>query len=367
MGGKMKLYIFSLVLILGFSTLNGDPIYEDGVLIGGGGDLPTRDAIIVDSFRSSAPGYSMGLAWDGRCLWNDDAFQRWFGKTDTLGSLIRSWTPTSGNRDMAFDGQYLWATDWQAYQVYKYDTSTCTVISSYAPPFGGHANGITWTGRYFWVGEEGGQIYQCDTNMALIRTIPARNNQGYNPRGLAFDGRDLWVGCQSPLQTIFRIDTISGTILEQFTSPCGSYQQGLSWDGRYLWATGGLNWTYKILTRVNIEERQEELFTSRTGVRVDCYPNPFKQSSAGGLFIRLSSVGQRHEATSQKQEGSLAIYDVTGKSVRFFYLTSDILHLTSVLFWDGRDARGESVAPGIFFISLKVGEDEITKKVVFLK
>ncbi|MEO0225476.1 MAG: T9SS type A sorting domain-containing protein [candidate division WOR-3 bacterium] len=345
----MKKNIFVLLMISTTVLLSGEIIYQNGILINPVPYQNTFNAEVVDSFRSPATGYSMGLPWDGKYLWNDEAFTRWFAKVDTLGNMINSYTPTSGNRDMTFDGRYLWATDWQAAQVFKYDTSNCSIIAAFTPPFGGKPNGMTWDGKYLWVGEENGRIYQCDTCLNLIRSIPAPNNTGYNPRGLAFDGKDLYVGCQT-IGIIYRIDTIDGTIQEQFSSPSRSLQQGLTWDGKYLWSTGGNNWVYKIKPTVNIEEREKELFQLKTGVNFEIYPNPARRT----VNFRITAHCAR--------KVSLAVYNSTGSLIKQF--TCEAIEPTSKLNFDLKTTQFK---PGIYFIRLQSGPAQVTRKLVYLK
>ncbi len=347
----------SILILMVFALQSfGEPIYKDGVLIGGQPETRSYEPVVVDSFPSHVVYYSMGLAFDGLYLWNNEGLStRWFGRMDTLGNLINSFNPTSGNRDLTFDGQYLWATDWNDQQVCKYDTANCTIIASYSPPFGGRPNGMAWDGNYLWLGEEGGRIYQVDSTMTLIRSIPAPYTQSFNPRGLAFDGVDLWVGCQS-IGTIFRIDTISGTILEQFNSPNGAFQQGLTWDGRYLWSTGGPQpvLIYKIDTQpVGIEEREAKIFTARTGIIIDCYPNPFKNA----LSIKIVSM-------QREKEVLLQVFDITGKLMRSFSSKVKGLHK---LHWNGQDNSGKMVKPGIYLLRISTGKDQITKKVIHIE
>ena len=193
----------------GAGTSSAAPVYRNGVAVPGGPASLQPLAVVVDSFLSSAPSYSMGLAFDGTHLWNDEAFSHWFGETDIHGNLLRTFTPSEGNRDMAFDGRYIWATDWSTLNVTKYDTTNGSVVASFPAPFSGHPDGMAWDGHYLWVGEENGRIYHVDTTMQVLRSIPAPNSSGFNPRGLAFDGNDLWVGNQTP-GIIYRVDTTSG-------------------------------------------------------------------------------------------------------------------------------------------------------------
>jgi hypothetical protein len=196
---------------------------------------------------------------------------------------------------------------------------------------------MTWTGRYFWVGEESGQIYQLDTNMTLVRWIPSPSPGSSNPRGLAFDGKDLWVGAQT-VGLIFRIDTITGAIQEQFTAPSRGLQQGLTWDGRYLWSTGGNNWVYKIDVRVNIEERLADRLEARTGLRLEIWPNPCR----GRLNCRIVTKSAR------PAELKVQFLDVGGRPVRTLEKSSAVLHL----------------APGVYFLKLEASGQSATRKLV---
>jgi len=248
-------YIIPIFLML--SVAFAEPKYIDGTLIESDKIIPLEVSRcgILDSFPSPAPSYSLGLAFDGLYLWNDEAFSHWFAHIDTsTGNPVNTFNPTFGNRDMTFDGMNLWATDWQNEMVYRYDTSDCSIISSFAPSFSGKPNGMAWDGTYLWVGEEGGQIWQMTTDGTVVRSIPSPNSSSSNPRGLAYDGQYLWVGCQT-IGMIYKIDTADGSILESYSAPSANLQQGLTFDGQYLWSTGGNNWIYKLdIGAIGIEE-----------------------------------------------------------------------------------------------------------------
>jgi hypothetical protein len=299
----------------GAGSLATPPVYRNGVVVSGGQASLLPTPFVVDSFPSSAPSYSMGLAFDGLHIWNDEAFSHWFGEMDTQGNLLRTFAPSEGNRDMTFDGRYIWATDWSTLNVTKYDTTDGSIVASFPAPFSGHPDGLAWDGHYLWVGEENGRIYHVDTTMQLLRSIPAPNSNGYNPRGLAFDGNDLWVGNQTP-GIIYRVDTISGAIQEQFSSPAREVQQGLEWDGRYLWCTGGYNWIYKMDTQpVGVQERPLGLGL-RASIRV--IPTPFVS------YARVPG----HEAER------FSLYDISGRKVGTYR----------------GDRIGVGLGPGVYFL-----------------
>lgn len=70
----------------------------------------------------------------------------------------------------------------------------------------------------------------------VIKIIPT----GQYPGGLAWDGKNLWLGytSSSQLRTIDKIDTADGTVLKSIPEPNpdpAAEIRGLAWDGNYLW------------------------------------------------------------------------------------------------------------------------------------
>ena len=67
----------------------------------------------------------------------------------------------------------------------------------------------------------------------------------------------------------------------------------------------------------------------------------------------------------------LTIYDVIGNAIRQMQLG----HLTvgtysqaeKAIYWDGRNANGESVSSGVYFYRLQAGDYSQTRKMVILK
>jgi hypothetical protein len=84
-------------------------------------------------------------------------------------------------------------------------------------------------------------------------------------------------------------------------------------------------------------------------------PNPF----SGSTTISFSVPGGSRNA-------ELAIYNVSGQVVKTLVSGAVGASQTSVV-WDGRDARGASVAPGIYFCELRAGGASVLKKMVVAK
>jgi hypothetical protein len=81
-------------------------------------------------------------------------------------------------------------------------------------------------------------------------------------------------------------------------------------------------------------------------------PNPF----SGSTTISFS-------VPDRSRDAELAIYNVNGQVVKTLVSRVVGASQTSVV-WDGRDARGASVAPGIYFCELSAGGASVLKKMV---
>jgi len=93
--------------------------------------------------------------------------------------------------------------------------------------------------------------------------------------------------------------------------------------------------------------------TSASGL-LGVYPNPFMGESR----IAFSLQTQSHT--------TLQVFDVSGRVVRTLIDRSYAAGPHSVT-WQGNDAAGERVAPGIYFLRMVAGAESYTKKVVLRK
>ncbi|MEO0126522.1 MAG: T9SS type A sorting domain-containing protein [candidate division WOR-3 bacterium] len=306
----MKKYIGLFLLVFCF-VFAGQDFVCDGVMIGSeNNSIPEnqgRQFVVVDSFSPGFCDYSMGLAFDGRYIWNNYAWSPRIARIDPqTHQVVNIFYPTYGNRDMAFDGTYLWVSHWQTNSIYKYDTATFSLVASYDPPFAGHANGMAWDGAYLWVGEEGGRIYKMNTTGDTIRSIPFNAPYPSDPRGLGFAAGHLWVGHQG-YGRIYEIDTISGAILNWYDAPGyvpgWNFQQGVDFGGGYLWTTTGgtYNRIYKIdIGLYNVEEDKK---TTAAKTRLNIKPNPCRENTTISFNIEEQSIV------------TLSVLDVSGRTV----------------------------------------------------
>lgn len=202
-----------------------------------------------------------GLAWDGTSLWVTDLASTIYQvdpfHNDNKGKIINTYSYSSqipNMRDLAWDGENLWVTSWGigstgSLDFFKLDPITGQISTTYPVTFAGvwpnepHTNGLTWDGQYLWMGKEGGHgsgsIHKIDpitgADIASFNVPNYGDGDVSNPRGLAWDGTGLWAGFQGA-GLITKFD-IYGNVLISFASPFGWAQQGLEFDGRYLWAT----------------------------------------------------------------------------------------------------------------------------------
>jgi hypothetical protein len=84
------------------------------------------------------------------------------------------------------------------------------------------------------------------------------------------------------------------------------------------------------------------------------HPNPFNPSTAIAYDLPKASKVR------------LVIYDVSGREIRVL-ADADEEPGRRIATWDGRNARGETVASGVYFYRLNAGDFVQTRKMVFLK
>jgi len=90
---------------------------------------------------------------------------------------------------------------------------------------------------------------------------------------------------------------------------------------------------------------------------LSAYPNPFSTSTT----ISFSGKLNFHELSRIK------IYNVKGQLVREILPVSPSPGLPVSVTWDGRDETGEEVKSGVYFCTLKNGEEQLVKKLVLVR
>jgi len=85
------------------------------------------------------------------------------------------------------------------------------------------------------------------------------------------------------------------------------------------------------------------------------YPNPFNPATTIGFTLR------------ERSHVSLSVYNVAGQLVRTLIDEVRTPGVSHSIDWDGRDARGSSVASGVYFYRLVTKDATLTRKMVMLK
>jgi len=221
--------------------------YAHGVLTAGARTNSAIGATVIHQIPSPDT-YSAGLAWDGQSLWNCGAFTSMMYELDPSdGTVLTSYnTGIPDLRGLAFGDDHLWVSSWITETIYELVPADGTIVHSFPAPFAGKPDGLAWDNGVLWIAEEDGLIYRVDSDSGqVLSSIPPPPGCCSNPRGLAWDATNLWAGYQS-VGLIYKLDPADGSVRDVLDSPSGPFQQGLTFDGRFLWSTGGDNVIYQL-------------------------------------------------------------------------------------------------------------------------
>jgi hypothetical protein len=278
----------------------------------------------------------------------------------------------------------LWLLGNQLKTVYKISPGG-TVLSQFDLPFTGYPCGLTEN-------EVEHSLYASDrrTTPASRQIIYVTDTLGnrqdsiihplvapFGTRCLALDDRcptnppsllNIWawnnaVGNHADSCGMYELDRVGGTVLNGYVFPDTAWDlRGIEYDPRdaSYWVTiaqGGAdsNMIVKVagfnFGRTGVAEPRLRSPDATNRLVVRAQPNPFAGST--NLSVGLPAAGSV----------DLKVYDNNGRVVRT--LASGTAVGTRALFpWDGRDERGQTVAPGIYFYRVKSATAEAWGKVV---
>jgi hypothetical protein len=141
-----------------------------------------------------------------------------------------------------------------------------------------------------------------------------------------------------------------------------------SWKFEYGGVPGRVfiyNMAYAYVDNIQIEEftgeqvEVKEAFQPRInlmgGINVAAYPNP---------VINAATIS--YNISGNRTPVSVAIYDVNGKKVRNLYSGRQAADRYD-LAWDGKNDYGRSVAGSMYYVKVKAGEQQATKRIVVQK
>jgi hypothetical protein len=98
------------------------------------------------------------------------------------------------------------------------------------------------------------------------------------------------------------------------------------------------------------------------------YPNPFVEKV--NIVLTIPSTGDMklyNSAGAFTGNGMVRIYDVKGMLVQDIIDKSNFSPGEYSGFWDGRDKKGEKVAPGVYYCNLKIDRRTLTKRIVLIR
>jgi len=116
---------------------------------------------------------------------------------------------------------------------------------------------------------------------------------------------------------------------------------------------------YLVKTKPDVGVEETENSKSKIqNPRLAIYPNPFSDKTVISVKCSMPSNGS---------EITLRIYDLSGRSVKSFPLTTDYLSQTITAQWDGKDNSGKKVPGGIYFLRFVTGKYNATRKLLKIR
>lgn len=232
---------FSMLFLFSCSAKTKPQVVENGTL------LPKSNIISTIEIPEF---YIQGIALAKDHLWGIDSKKRELLKIDmrTRKIVDSVRTEVKSPRGLAWDGKYFWSADNETKMVHQIDPSSGKIIRSLDVPIYGKKESavleaVAWDGKYLWVAYSAGwssRIHRMDIETGEV--VLSLFADCY-PRGLATDGKYLWVMC-------YNLGKYPGVIDQRSISDdsgkmnlsrkflvrtIGKEPTGISFDGKYLW------------------------------------------------------------------------------------------------------------------------------------
>jgi hypothetical protein len=160
----------------------------------------------------------------------------------------------------------------------------------------------------------------------------------------------VWIAASIPYAelTLFRLEDPFPTRIEHFRANDDEvtwYDELPAGDYRYIvQIINGTTVRYSPIIEVHIASTPKPIALSIS-------PNPFTTE----VRIQISEVRSDHY---------LKIYDLSGRLVKNFELSTSHSSLATDVVWDGRDHKGKLVSPGVYFIRYRAENISVAKKVI---
>ncbi len=147
----------------------------------------------------------------------------------TFGDVLASFPgPGDNPLALAWDGRYLWCTTQFPDRTFRINPNNGSVVSSYATGLGFSARGLTWANASLYDGRYSpNYINRRNTLGSILSSFPISNYFG----GLSYDGRYLWATSTSP-RAFWRVTT-TGSRVSSFAAAFYPFDPGFV--GNYLY------------------------------------------------------------------------------------------------------------------------------------
>jgi hypothetical protein len=318
-----------------------------------------KPGLLIDEFEAAGGTTPYGLAFDGTYLWATDYHESVIYKLDQSGAVIAQ-IPTPNNDTMCTGIDYdcvnsvLWVHDKTTKRIYKLDPSDGAILGDFATPASSYPTGLAFDGEHLWAADrEAYKIYKLTTSGSVITsfTVPVSPAPSYGPRGLAFEPMGPGGGSLILLMTHYssggELDstvvwemTRSGSLVpgHHFIPPDtnGRAVEVNPYTGKYWTSSWAPPRVYEVTGFYRPESRVEESRSKMGSLELTVSPNPSR---------RMVTIGFH---THNAGDVSLNIYDISGKLTRRL-VNKTLAPGNHRIAWNGKDPSGKPVSPGIYF------------------
>jgi hypothetical protein len=127
-------------------------------------------------------------------------------------------------------------------------------------------------------------------------------------------------------------------------------------SGGLLGGFGGLDIFLLVRTPTDVEDDRKNSNRPRAFELYQNYPNPFNAQTKISFFV----------SQTLRKPADLVIFNLLGQPIRHL-ISNETVAGTRTIEWNGTDDTGKEVSSGVYFIRLKVGNESVVKKAIFLK